>query len=275
MTDIHLPTPRSSSSWDLEASELRSFSMNVQASTRIDSVQLHERQWMQYLKRLILSIKHQETSGEELDLSLNSEADNLEALSEAVSARSIARGFVLFGSEIGGLSRELKEAEVREEQKQLQLTSHQQQIHKLSTQYRELKEQLQATSSFSRLTTSRDSLPTISFSGASAARSEDREQERRLQEETKAEQTRLQGLVEKLQTDLITARTDEADARRQGTVAVTRAKELERQLEEAGKTFESEMLACAEEKRKAIDEAKAREIALEAIAPEHGSGDGN
>ena len=84
-----------------------------------------------------------------------------------------------------------------------------------------------------------------------------------MQEETKAEQTRLQGLVEKLQTDLITARRDEADASRQGSVAVTRAKELERQLEEAGKTFESEMLACAEEKRQAIDEVQALEVALE------------
>ena len=100
--------------------------MKVETSTRIDSGQLPEGQWMQYLKRLILSIKHQETSGEELDLYLNSEADNLEALSETVSARSIARGFVLFGIEIGGLSRALKEAEVREEQKQLQLTSHKQ-----------------------------------------------------------------------------------------------------------------------------------------------------
>ena len=127
--------------------------MNVETSMRIDSGQLPEGQWMQYLKRLILSIKHQETSEEELDLYLNGEADHLEALSETVSARSIARGFVLFGIEIGGLSRALKEAEVREEQKQLQLVSHQQQIHKLSTQYRELQEQLQATSSFSRLTT--------------------------------------------------------------------------------------------------------------------------
>ena len=91
---------------------------------------------MQYLKRLILSIKHQETSGEELDLSLNSESDHLDAYSEcteAVASRSIARGFVLFGIEIGELSRELQEAEAREEQKQLQLASHQQQIYKFYT----------------------------------------------------------------------------------------------------------------------------------------------
>ena len=200
---VYLPIPRSEDSMEMTTSELRSSSMNVQASSGVASVQLHEVQWMQYLRRLIRSIKYRETSGEELELSLNSEADNLEAFLEVVSSRSIARGFVLFGSEIGGLSRELKEAEVREEHQKLQLASNQQQLQKISGQYRELKEQLQATSSFSRLTSSRDSLQTISFfgaSGSSAARSGHREQERRLQENTKAEQTRLQGVVEKLKS---------------------------------------------------------------------------
>ena len=106
-----------------------------------------------------------------------------------------------FGNEIGVLSRELKEAEGRFEYQQLQLASNQQQLQKISGQYRELKEQMQATSPFSRLTSLRDSLPTISFagtSGSSAARSGQREQERRLQVNSRAEQTRLQELVEKL-----------------------------------------------------------------------------
>ena len=199
-------------------------------------------------------------------MSLNSEADNLEVFFEVVSLRSIARGFELFGSEIGGLSRELKEAEVRLEHQKLKLASTEQQFQKISGQYRELKEQLQTTSSFSRLRSLRDSLPTISFSGSSgpsAARSGQREQERRLQENSRAGQPRLQKLVQKLQNDHITARRDEPDARRKSVVADARANELERQLEEAGQTFESEMQSFAEAQREVMDEAKAREEALE------------
>jgi chromosome segregation ATPase len=206
---------------------------------------------MQHLRRLILSIKHEEISGEELELFLNSEADTLQAFFEVVSLRSIARGFVLFGSEIGGLSRELKEAEAHLEHQMLKLASTEQQVQKISGQYRELKEQLQATRSFSRLTSLRDSLPTISFSGASG------------QENSRAEQPRLQELVKQLQNDLITARRDEADARRKSAVADARVDELERQLEEAGQTFESEMLSFAKAQRDALDEAKAREEAIE------------
>ena len=36
---------------------------------------------MQHLRRLILSMKHEERSGEELDLFLNSEADHSRSLS--------------------------------------------------------------------------------------------------------------------------------------------------------------------------------------------------
>ena len=288
MTDIHLPTPRSSSSGDQAASEPQTSSLNVvYPESRVNlgvtmleydepevPPSLDEFHWLLYLKRWFFAIKHQEneTDEEESDniaMFLNSEADNIENYIEAMEPRSVARGLVFLGGEVRGLFHKLQQAEVRSEHQQLQLASYQQQLQKISVQYGELKEQLQATSSFSRLSStrgSRGSFPTISFSGASrssAARSGDREQEQRLQEETKAEQTRLQGLVEKLQTDLITARRDEADARRRGSVADTRATELEQQLEEARDSFESEMLACAEEKRRAIDEAKAREVALE------------
>ena len=78
---------------------------------------------MQHLRRLILRIKHDERSREELDLFLNTEADTLQAFFEVVSLRSVARGFVLFGSEIGGLSRELKEAEGHLEHLKLKLES--------------------------------------------------------------------------------------------------------------------------------------------------------
>ena len=78
-----------------------------------------------------------------------------------------------------------------------------------------------------------------------------------------AEQLRLQELVKQLQNDLITARRDEADVRRKSAVADARAEELERQLEEAGQTFESEMLSFAKAQRDTMDEVRAREEALE------------
>ena len=113
-----------------------------------------------------------------------------------------------------------------------------------------MKEQLQSTSSFSQITSLRDSLPTISYSGASA------------QENSRAEQPRLQELVKQLQNDLITARRDEADARRKSAVADARADELERQLRRQDRHLK-DMLSFAKAQREAMDEAKAREEALE------------
>ena len=162
---------------------------------------------------------------------------------EVVSLRSIVRGFVLLGSEIGDLSGKLKEAEVHLEHQMLKLASTEQQVQKISRQYRELKEQLQSTSSFSQITSLRDSLPSISYSGASA------------QENSRAEQPRLQELVKQLQNDLITARRDEADARRNSAVADARAEELDGNL--------TEMLSFAKAQRAAMDEVRAREEALE------------
>jgi hypothetical protein len=80
---------------------------------------------------------------------------------------------------------------VRDEHQKLQLASCQQQLHKVSMQYRELKEQLQATSSFSKLFDTRASLTTISFSGASAVRSEVRSQDQRSLEVSRVEKERL------------------------------------------------------------------------------------
>ena len=75
---VYLPTPRLEDSVEMTTSELRSSSMNAQASSRIASVHVDEIQWTQYLKRLILSIKHQDTSEEDIDLFLNFETDKLE-----------------------------------------------------------------------------------------------------------------------------------------------------------------------------------------------------
>ena len=129
-----LPTPRSSSSGDLSASELRSSSMEAEVSTGIASGQFQEGPLMQHLRRLILSVKHEERSGEELELFLNTEADHLEAFFEVVSLRSIVRGFVLLGSEIGDLSGKLKEAEVHLEHQVLKLASTEKQVQKISRQ---------------------------------------------------------------------------------------------------------------------------------------------
>ena len=82
-------------------------------------------------------------------------------------------------------------------------------------------------------------------------------------EETQAQQKRLQQLVDKLQIDPISSRRDVAEISRQRTVAVDRTKELEQQLEEVGENFTSDMLSFVEEQRKAVDEARARERALE------------
>jgi chaperonin cofactor prefoldin len=137
-----LPTPRSGSSDDLTVSDLRNSSMEAQVSSGVPSGQLQEGPWIQHLRRLILRIKHEEMSREEMDLFLNSEADTLQAFFEIISSRSVARGFILFGSEIGGISQELKEAEGHLEQVKLKLESTQQQFKKISRQYHELKEQL-------------------------------------------------------------------------------------------------------------------------------------
>ena len=93
---------------EMSTKELRNSSMSVQVSSGSISSPADERQFSQYLERLILSIKHQEMSGEELDLFLNSEADQLEAWSAAVVPKAIAHGFVLFGKEIGGIFQELQ-----------------------------------------------------------------------------------------------------------------------------------------------------------------------
>ena len=141
MADIHLPTPRSGDSMEMSTKELRSSSMSVQVSSGSISSPEEEREFLQYLKMLILSIRHGKMGGEELDLFLNSAADQLDAWSAAVPSRSIARGFVLLGKEIGGISQELQAAEAQGEKKQLQLAAHQLQVQKLNAQYRELQEQ--------------------------------------------------------------------------------------------------------------------------------------
>jgi len=80
----------------------------VRGQRRNECQGTEQRQFLQYLKRLILSIKHQEMSGEGLDLFLNCEADQLEAWSAAVAPKPIAHGFVLFGKEIGRIFQELQ-----------------------------------------------------------------------------------------------------------------------------------------------------------------------
>ena len=75
-----LPTPRSGSSNDLTVSDLENSSMQAQissvpVSSGVPSGQLQEGPLMQHLRRLILSVKHEERSGEELELFLNTEAD--------------------------------------------------------------------------------------------------------------------------------------------------------------------------------------------------------
>ena len=79
MTDIHLPTPRSSSSGDLAASELQTSSLNVvypESRTSLgvtmleyDEPEVHpsidEFHWLLYLKRWVFAIKHQENETDE------------------------------------------------------------------------------------------------------------------------------------------------------------------------------------------------------------------
>jgi len=257
MEGIHLPTPRSEDSMEMSTKELRSSSMSVQVSSGGILSPAEEREFLQYLKMLILSIRHGKMAGEELDLFLNSAADQLDAWSAAVPSRSIARGFVLLGKEIGGISQELRAAEAQEEQKQLQLAAHQLQVQKLTAQYRELQEQLQATSSFSRLTETKGSLPTISFSGASAVKSQIS------LEESQVEKERFREQVGKLQNELLIARKEVAETRRHSADEASRAQELERRLKEAEEAYESEMKAFAEAQREAMNEARAREEDLE------------
>ena len=257
MEGIHLPTPRSEDSMEMSTKELRSSSMSVQVSSGGILSPAEEREFLQYLKMLILSIRHGKMAGEELDLFLNSAADQLDAWSAAVPSRSIARGFVLLGKEIGGISQELRAAEAQEEQKQLQLAAHQLQVQKLTAQYRELQEQLQATSSFSKLTETRRSLPTISFSGASAVKSQIS------LEESQVEKERFREQVGKLQNELLVARKEVAETRRHSADEASRAQELERRLKEAEEAYESEMQAFAEAQREAMNEARAREEDLE------------
>ena len=154
MTDIHLPTPRSSSSGDLTASELQTSSLNVvypESRTNLGVTMLEyddpevppsldEFHWLLYLKRWFFAIKHQEneTDEEESDniaMFLNSEADNIENYIEAMEPRSVTRGLVFLGGEVRGLFHKLQQVEVRSEHQQLQLASYQQQLQKISVQY--------------------------------------------------------------------------------------------------------------------------------------------
>ena len=85
MTDINLPTPRSSSSGDLTASELQTSSLNVvypESRTNLGVTMLEydepevlpsldEFHWLLYLKRWVFAIKHQENETDE------EESDNI------------------------------------------------------------------------------------------------------------------------------------------------------------------------------------------------------
>ena len=55
-------------------------------------------------------------------------ADSLQWLDTGISQRSVARGFVLLGKEIGVLYRELKQAQGRDKHPKLQLVSYHQQL---------------------------------------------------------------------------------------------------------------------------------------------------
>jgi chromosome segregation ATPase len=242
----------------------------MEADEHETSSGLDEFHWLMYLKRCFLAINHQaDETDDDIALFLNDESDNIVNFIESIESRSIAKGFVTLGREVRALFHKLQQAEVCDEHQKVQLDSCQQQLHKVSMQYRELKEQLLATSSFSKLSNTRASLPTISFSEASAVRSEVKSQDQRSLEESRVEKERLQGPVDKLQNELLIARRVVAEIRRQSAEEARRAEALEQQLEEAGQTFASEMQVFAEEQRKAIDEAKTPATGQEERVSEH------
>ena len=113
----------------------------MEADEHETSSGLDEFHWLMYLKRCcFLAINHQaDETDDDIALFLNDESDNIVNFIESIESRSIAKGFVTLGREVRALFHKLQQAEVRDEHQKLQLASFQQQLHKVSVQYRELK----------------------------------------------------------------------------------------------------------------------------------------